>query len=234
MDASTLGQEPADHVIITGTPTWSNGIGQLVNLKCAICHQAPRLPSSPGNVPADMDLRFESTYGAIRAAEDIAAPISLGVLRHALVYDDGGYTKPINITIDAMPLPFATPLYADEITALESWAGNVVAAQAAYTSPTLTGANPMTAADGEVLYKRYCQGCHGVYGAGGPVQWPLQGYTATAGPSFARAILSTNPKFPMNGWPVLVQLANLCTPVGAPTTCNGTQLDAVAAFLAKF
>src|SRR5712691_9503731 len=77
MDASTLGQEPADHVIITGTPTWSNGIGQLVNLKCAICHQAPRLPSSPGNVPADMDLRFESTYGAIRAAEDIAAPISL-------------------------------------------------------------------------------------------------------------------------------------------------------------
>jgi len=45
---------------------------------------------------------------------------------------------------------------------------------------------------------------------------------------------STAPQYPMNTWPELVQMANLCTPAGAPTTCNGTQLDAIAAFLAQF
>lgn len=235
MDASTLGQEPADHVVITGIPTWSNGIRQLIDIKCVMCHQVPRLASSPQNVPADLDLRFEKSFGAIRAAEDIAAQLALGIARHDLVYDDGSYTNAgLKVTIRRMPLQFATPLYADEITALETWAGGVVAAQAIYTSPTLSGVIPMTAGDGELLYKRYCQGCHGVYGDGGPVQWPLRGYTAGGGPAFARAILSTNPVYPMNGWPVLVQLADQCTPVGAPTSCGGTQLDAIAAFLARF
>ena len=234
MDAETLGAAPASRVVISGTPTWSSGIGELLNLKCAVCHQVPRLPSSPDNVPPDLDLRFEKTYGAIRAAEDIAAQISLGTLRHEIVYDDGTYSRPVKVTIRTMPLPFATPLYTDEITALETWAGNVLAAQSAYTSPALSGANPMTAADGELLYKRYCQACHGADGSGPPVQWPLRGYTAGGGPAFARAILSTNPKLPMNSWPVLVQLANLCTPVGTPTTCNGTQLDAIATYLAQF
>ena len=41
------------------------------------------------------------------------------------------------------------------------------------------------------------------------------------------------PQYPMNTWPVRIQMANLCTPAGAPTTCNGTQLDAIAASMAK-
>ena len=236
-NATTLGQEPADHVVISGTPTWSNGIGQLVTLKCAVCHQVPRLALSPQNVPVDLDLRYEKTFGAIRGAEDVASQISLGVLQHSLVYDDGTYTNVgLNVTIQQMPLNFATPLYADEITALQTWAGNVLAAEVSNppTSPILSGANPMTAADGELLYKRNCQSCHGIYGAGGQVNWPLRGYTASGGPAFAKAILSTAPKYPMNDRPELVTFANLCTPAGAPTTCNGTQLDAIAAFLAQF
>lgn len=252
MEASTLGQQAPDHVLITGTPTWSNGIGQLVNLKCANCHQVPRLASSPQNVPADLDLRFEKSFGAIRAAQDIAAQIALGVLQHDLVYGDGraGYVNAsLNVTVHKMPLLFSTPLYADEITALQTWAGawdsttktvgasGVLAAELAGASPTLSGANPMTVADGEVLYKRHCQSCHGVYGAGGLVQRPLSnslgGYTASSGPAFAKALLSIAPQYPMNTWPLHVQFANLCTPVGAPTTCNGTQLDAIAAFLAQ-
>ena len=244
MDATTLGREPADHVIITGTPTWNNGIGQLMKLKCAGCHQVPRLAISPQNVPVDLDLRYENTYGAIRAAEDIAAQISLGVLQHDLVYDNGSYTNAeLNITIRKMPLQFATQLYADEITALQTWAGNIVIAEQANNSPPLSGANPMTSADGELLYKRHCQSCHGVYGAGGVVKWPLSGYTVNGGPTFANAILSTSPKYPMNTWPVLVQFANLCNlsvaplPGGLPPpppSCNGKQLDAIAAFLAQF
>lgn len=241
MKASTLGQEAPTHVVITGTPTWSNGIGELVNLKCAICHQVPRLALSPQNVPVDLDLRYEKTFGAIRAAEDVAAQISLGVLQHSLVYDNGTYTQPVNITIPQMPLLFATPLYPDEIAALQTWASGVIAAESAVppTSPILSGASPMTAADGELLYKRNCQSCHGVYGAGGLVQRSLQGsvrgFTATTGgPYFAGYILNTNPAYPMHTWPLLVQFANLCTPLGAPTTCSGTQLDAIAAFLAQF
>jgi mono/diheme cytochrome c family protein len=236
MKASSLGQEAPAHVVITGTPTWSNGIEQLVSLKCAICHQVPRLALSPQNVPADLDLRFEKSFGAIRAAEDVAAQISLGVLQHSLVYDNGTYVNTgVNVTIRQMPLNFATPLYTDEIAALQTWANSVITAETAIppTSPVLSGANPMTAADGELLYKRNCQSCHGAYGAGGPVQWSLQGSVrGYTGSQLANIILS--PTFPMNTWPALVTFANLCTPAGAPTTCNGTQLDAIAAFLAQF
>lgn len=233
-DATTLGGEAADRVAVGSPPTWSNGIGQLLERKCAVCHQVPRLASSPAATPADLDLRYEKSFGAIRAAEDIAGPISLGGLRHGLIYSDGSYSRPLTVDIGAMPPDFATPLYADEVAALETWAGGVIAAQAAYTSPELYGTAPLGAADGELLYKRYCQGCHGVYGEGGPVRWPLRGYGAAAGPGFARAIRSVAPRYPMNSWPTLLQLANRCTPEGAPTTCNGTQLDAIAAFLARF
>lgn len=229
MDASTHGGDAPDHVVISGTPTWSNGIGRLMAAKCAVCHQVPRLPSSPQNVPADLDLRYETGYGNIRAGDDIVAQIKLGVLRHTIEYKAG------SVTISTMPLPFGTPLYEDEKTALETWADNVVTAEAANTSPVLSGTIPMTAADGALLYKRHCQSCHGMYGAGGLVQWPLRyGSGANVGALFATKILSTNPVYPMNGWPVLVQFANQCTPSGAPTSCNGKQLDAIAAYLGQF
>jgi cytochrome c5 len=233
LGAKTLGDEPADHVVIGGTPTWSNGVANLMGRKCAVCHQVPRPENSPSNMPHDVDLRRETAAGTVRGAEDLAAQLQLGVLRHPLVYDPGGL-PPVHAyyAVRQMPLPFATPLYADEMAALENWAGSVIAAEEAGTSPALSGASP--AADGALLYTRFCQSCHGVDGTGGPVQFSLQGLGADAGPYLATQILSTAPAFPMHTWPALVTLANLCTPVGAPTLCNGTQLDAIAAFLAQF
>ena len=108
MDAASLGSKAADHLVISGTPSWTNGIGKIMDTKCAVCHQVPRLPSSPQNVPADLDLRYEKTYGAIRAGEDIAAQISLGILRHTLDYGTGTYTPRVNISVSAMPLIFGT------------------------------------------------------------------------------------------------------------------------------
>lgn len=223
MGADTRGSEAADHIVISGTPTWANGIGQLMVSKCAVCHQVPRLPSSPVNVPTDLDLRYEKTAGTIRAAEDIAGPLSLGILQHALNY---GLSTPI--PVQSMPLTYSTPLYDDEKNALETWAGDVIVAEQANTSPLPTG---NLVADGEQLYKRHCQGCHGLYGTGGLAKRTLRGYGAGAGPTFAAAILSTS--YPMNGWPVLLPFANACTPTGTPTTCNGNQLDKIAAYLAS-
>ena len=223
MDAATLGKEPAEHIVITGTPTWSNGIGLLMQVKCAGCHQVPRLASSPQNVTTDLDLRYEKNSGVIRSAEDIAAQISLDILQHDISYGNGN--TGLNVTIRKMPLQFATPLYSDEISALKVWAGNVITAEQTNTSP-------VTVADGELLYKRHCQSCHGVYGGGGLVKKSLTGYTVSDGPTFAISILS--PAYPMNTWPVLLRFANLCTLTGSPTTCSGTQLDAIAAYLAQF
>jgi mono/diheme cytochrome c family protein len=222
MGADTRGSEAPDHVLISGTPTWSNGIGQLVTSKCAVCHQVPRLPSSPSNVPAYLDLRYEKTSGAIRAAEDIVAPISLGILHHTL-----NYGVSTNIPVQAMPLSYSTPLYADEISALESWAAGVIVAEQNNASPAPSG---NLVADGELLFKRHCQGCHGMYGTGGLANRSLRGRGVNAGPAFATAILST--AYPMNGWPVLLQFANACTLTGTPT-CNANQLDAIAAYLAS-
>jgi hypothetical protein len=168
----------------------------------------------PPGVPADLDLRYEKISGTIRAAEDIAAPLSLGILHHAL-----NYGVSTNIPIRAMPLSYSTPLYADEISALETWAGIVIAAEQSNTSPS-----PLT---GELLYKRHCQGCHGMYGTGGVAKRSLRNVAYT-GPFFATAILSAS--YPMNGWPVLLQFASTCTVTGSPAC---TQLDAIAAYLAS-
>lgn len=213
MGADTRGSEAPDHIRISGTPTWTNGIGELMTKKCATCHQVPRLASSPTNVTTDMDLRYEITSGAIRAATDIAAQIKLRILRNALHYGINS-TLPVR----AMPLSQSTPLYADEITALETWADSVIAQ--ANTSPPPT--------DGALQYKRHCQSCHGMYGAGGVVNRPLR---TTSGPTFATYILATSAAHPMRNWPLLMQFANACTPTGAPTTCNGNQLDTIAAYL---
>lgn len=233
--ADTHGGEAADHVAISGAPSWNNGIGELFARKCAVCHQLPVPASSPANVPTDLDLRYEKSLGDTRAAEDIAAPITLGLLRHGLDYRSSTLAATAGGGIRAMPPDFATPLYADEKAALEDWATAVIAAQAAYVSPEIAPTLPLGAADGAVLYRRYCQGCHGSpAGDGGVARRPLRGFGADAGPLFARTILSTSPQYPMYSWPVLRQLAERCTPSGAPTTCGGTQLDAIAAHLARF
>lgn len=233
--ADSLGEEAPDRVAVGSPPAWNNGIGELFARKCAVCHQTPRPASSPSHTPGDLDLRFEKSAGAIRAAEDVAAPIALGVLRHGLTYSDGTHVVRTRSDVTMMPLEFATPLYEEEKIALETWAAGVLAAQTSALPALPSTRTPAElAADGESLYKRHCQGCHGVYGDGGSVRWPLRGYGFDAGPRFARSIQSIAPRYPMADWPAVAELAAHCTPSGTPTTCNGSGLDAIAAYLARF
>ncbi len=144
LQANTLGGDAPDAVTIAGTPTWNNGVGQLMALKCAPCHQQPRPATAPRNIPTDIDARMQAAAGAVRGGEDLAPYIAAGVLRHNVLY------------ISRMPLPFATPVVESEAQALEAWA-------AAMQPPAVSGT---TAADGAVLYAYACQGCHGINGAG--------------------------------------------------------------------
>ncbi|MGA0261350.1 MAG: hypothetical protein ACO3NI_14465, partial [bacterium] len=57
-EADTLGDEPPDEIVIEGTPTWENGIGELVELKCASCHQVPASSYTPHGTPENLDLRY--------------------------------------------------------------------------------------------------------------------------------------------------------------------------------
>ena len=57
-EADTLGDEPPTEIVIEGTPTWRNGIGELVELKCASCHQVPASSYTPHGTPENLDLRY--------------------------------------------------------------------------------------------------------------------------------------------------------------------------------
>ena len=65
-EADTLGDEPPTEIVIEGTPTWRNGIGELVELKCASCHQVPAASYTPHGTPTTMDLRYFKSVGMIR------------------------------------------------------------------------------------------------------------------------------------------------------------------------
>ncbi len=110
-EADTLGEEPVDEVTITGTPTWANGVGTLMNLKCGVCHRVPAGSLSPANIPRDLDLNHPAAPGpGIRGADAV------------LFYLQGGILRQPTFGVRRMPLDYATPLTAGEITALESWA----------------------------------------------------------------------------------------------------------------
>ena len=111
LDADTLGGEQVDEVIISGTPIWSNGIGELMQLKCGTCHRVPAGALSPATIPADLDLNLHtSPSSGIRGAQNIVTFIKEGILRGSA----GGTRK--------MPLDYATPLTDQEISALQEWA----------------------------------------------------------------------------------------------------------------
>ena len=110
LEADTRGAEDPDEVIISGTPTWENGVGELMQLKCAVCHQVPAGALSPANVPDDLDLNFQfAPSSSVRGARDILEFIDAGILRGA---QDG---------VRQMPLEYATPVTSQEIDALETW-----------------------------------------------------------------------------------------------------------------
>ncbi|MEK9666714.1 MAG: hypothetical protein VW701_06150 [Deltaproteobacteria bacterium] len=111
-EADTLGDEPPTEIVIEGTPTWRNGIGELVELKCASCHQVPASSYTPHGTPATMDLRYFVGVGMIGGGKSLEGWIKAGILEQKL----GGIRK--------MPLEYATPLTEREITYLKDWANN--------------------------------------------------------------------------------------------------------------
>ena len=111
-EADTLGDEPPDEIVIEGTPTWENGIGELVEMKCASCHQVPASSYTPEGTPATLDLRQYVTAGSVQGGDKLGIWITAGILEKQL----GGIRK--------MPLEYATPLTDREITYLKDWASS--------------------------------------------------------------------------------------------------------------
>ena len=111
-EADTLGDEPPDEIVIEGTPTWENGIGELVEMKCASCHQVPASSYTPEGTPATLDLRQYVTAGSVQGGDKLGIWITAGILEKQL----GGIRK--------MPLEYATPLTDREITYLKDWANS--------------------------------------------------------------------------------------------------------------
>ena len=108
-EADTLGDEPPTEIIIEGTPTWRNGIGELVELKCASCHQVPAASYTPTDTPMYFDLRYYEDQGnSVSGAKTILSNW-IKILRS----DFAGKRK--------MPLDYATPLTIQEIESLEKW-----------------------------------------------------------------------------------------------------------------
>ena len=111
-EADTLGDEPPTEIVIDGTPTWRNGIGELVELKWASCHQVPVASYTPHGTPTTMDLRYFESVGTIRGGDSLEVWINAGILEQKL----GGIRK--------MPLEYATRLTDREITYLKDWASS--------------------------------------------------------------------------------------------------------------
>ena len=193
MQADSLGDQPPDEVRISGQPSWSNGIAQLMALKCAVCHQQPPSPVAPLAVPADLDLRQQNLAGTTRGAENVILAIRAGILHQDLSL------------FPRMPLPYATPLTPGEQGALETWA-------ALTAPPDVAGGT--TPAAGLTLYATYCQGCHGVHGGS-----PFLNISATgADPAVIQTLIgqAVTAVFQMQTWPLLPAL----TPVEQQAIAN--------------
>lgn len=109
--ADTLGGSAPDEVVISGTPTWENGIGQLVRAKCATCHVLPFSFYTPQGTPGTLDLSVYDNSSNVRGANVLGFWINAGIIESEL----SGVAR-------KMPLEYATPLTSGEIDALKSWA----------------------------------------------------------------------------------------------------------------
>jgi uncharacterized membrane protein len=107
LQADTLGDEPPDEIVISGTPTWNNGMASLLQLKCGVCHAVPRPDHAPDDTPDDFDLNtLTSPDGEVDGAQE-----TLGDLQAA-------------VSSGAMPPAFATPLTDRERGYILVWDGS--------------------------------------------------------------------------------------------------------------
>lgn len=110
-NADTLGGEAPDETIISGTPTWNNGVGEIMRNKCGTCHVVPATSYTPANAPDTLDLnRYNGDNVTVFGANVIQAWITSGLLEGNIG------------TVRKMPLDYATPLTSTEIGYLKTWA----------------------------------------------------------------------------------------------------------------
>ena len=113
-DSYDLGDEQPDSFSVNTTaPTWANGIGAVVTAKCANCHTSSRTDFVPTNTTTSLDnIANESFFS------DASNAVRIETIRDRLL---DGATRP-------MPPDFATPLTADELTALRLYIDQRIAA----------------------------------------------------------------------------------------------------------
>ena len=150
-DADSLGDEPPREVQITGTPTYTNGIGELLDLKCGYCHAWPRPDTAPNDVVEDLDLTVYATRiegdRVIRGADSLTRWLHEGIL-----------TGPVSDIAESsmprqMPLDYGTQLTGREQVLLEEWA--------AAGAPLDETPQPMGDPNqGFSLYNDNCVRCH--------------------------------------------------------------------------
>ena len=157
-DADTLGDEPPVEVVISGDPTWDNGIAQLVQLKCATCHAIPLPAIAPNETVTDLDLNVYPTRVvngvAVRGGDSIGRWIFEGILDHPVqIFDSTADPR-------QMPLDYATPVTQQEKGYLQTWSANGSPLDGSAASP------PGDAEAGRPFYNGVCAVCHDFDGSG--------------------------------------------------------------------
>jgi len=189
-DADTLGDEPPRELVITGNPTFENGISALLDLKCAYCHGVPRPDIAPADITSDLDLsRYETVIvdgRLVRGADAIGRWLEDGIMDHALdIYVDFTVFPEAILEARQMPLDYGTQLTDREKGYLLSWSAN---GSPRNDLPEPAGGDPIA---GRSSYLINCGSCHGVDGQGrnaptvdasDPIRWygpPIRKTTAT-------------------------------------------------------
>ena len=153
-DADTLGDEPPVEVVIQGLPTWENGMGELIALKCGYCHADPKPPIAPNNIVTDLDLNvYETTVKngrVVRGADSLGRWIFEGILDH-----------PVTIFLNTssprkMPLDYGTPVTDREKTFFEVWSNEGLPRNG---NPDPNSGDPGA---GSGLYFGNCVVCHDI------------------------------------------------------------------------
>lgn len=163
-EADSLGDVPPVEVSIVGEPSYSNGIGELLSLKCGYCHAFPLPELAPDNVVADLDLTTFLTRveddAVIRGADAIGRFLQDGLLDHDVnIYVDNRMFPPPFIDVRQMPLDYGTPVTNMEKQALHAW---VEAGLPIDANP----ANLMGDASAGAVHWSSCNYCHGLAGEG--------------------------------------------------------------------
>lgn len=138
-----LGDKSADAIPVdTANPTWDNGVGAVIQAKCVNCHTpaAKRSQFVPGNTPSTID---------DISSESFFADAAKASLVQGRVFND---------TATPMPPKFATPLTADERSALSTWIGTKTISITTICGST--GSSAWTFTDASAVLNSGCGGCH--------------------------------------------------------------------------